>query len=63
MRPNIVSDDNRWEKVPHVTGLKSKRAAVELGLRSCLKLRGQEAIRRFCGTLNWEGSLDAIRTD
>jgi Arc/MetJ family transcription regulator len=45
------------------TGLKSKREAVELGLRTLLRLRQQEEIRRFRGKLNWQGDLDAMRTD
>jgi len=45
------------------TGLKTKREAVELGLRTVLRLRQQEQIRRFRGKLNWQGDLDAMRTD
>jgi len=48
-----------------VTGLKTKREAVELGLRTVLRLRlrQQEQIRRFRGKLNWQGDLNAMRTD
>jgi Arc/MetJ family transcription regulator len=46
-----------------LTGLKTKREAVELGLRTVVRLRKQEEIRRFRGKLPWRGDLDAMRTD
>jgi Arc/MetJ family transcription regulator len=46
-----------------VTGLKTKREAVEMGLRTLLRLHPQDEIRRFRGKLNWQGDLDAMRTD
>jgi Arc/MetJ family transcription regulator len=45
------------------TGLRTKRDVVELGLRTLLRLRQQEDIRRFRGKLAWEGDLDAMRRD
>jgi Arc/MetJ family transcription regulator len=46
-----------------LTGARTKREAVEMGLRTLLRLRQQEEIRRFRGKLPWEGDLDAMRTD
>ncbi|MCK0507618.1 type II toxin-antitoxin system VapB family antitoxin [Aromatoleum anaerobium] len=63
MRTNIVIDDKLMNETLRVTGLKTKREAVELGLRTLLRLRQQEEIRRFRGKLNWQGDLDAMRTD
>ena len=63
MRTNIVIDDQLMEEALSVTGLKTKREAVELGLRTLLRLSKQEQIRRFRGKLNWQGDLDAMRTD
>ena len=63
MRTNIVIDDKLMKETLRVTGLKTKREAVELGLRTLLKLRQQEQIRRFRGKLHWQGDLDAMRTD
>lgn len=45
------------------TGLKTKREAVELGLRTLLRLSKQGEIRRLRGKLNWQGDLDAMRSD
>jgi Arc/MetJ family transcription regulator len=63
MRTNIVIDDQLMEKTLQATGLKTKREAVELGLRTLLQLRQQEEIRGHRGKLNWQGDLDAMRTD
>lgn len=63
MRTNIVIDDKLMQDTLRATGLKTKREAVELGLRTLLRLRKQEEIRRLRGKLNWQGDLDAMRTD
>ena len=63
MRTNIVIDDKLMMDTLRATGLKTKREAVELGLRTLLRLRKQEEIRRFRGKLVWQGDLDALRTD
>ena len=63
MRTNIVIDDKLMQESLRATGLKTKREVVELGLKTLLRLRQQEAIRRFRGKLNWEGDLDAMRKD
>ena len=63
MRTNIVIDDKLMKDTLRATGVKSKREAVELGLRTLLRLRQQEEIRRFRGKLNWQGDLDVMRVD
>jgi Arc/MetJ family transcription regulator len=63
VRTNIVIDDDLMKQVLKQTGLKTKREAVELGLRTLLRLHKQQEIRKFRGKLHWEGDLDAMRTD
>jgi Arc/MetJ family transcription regulator len=63
MRTNIVIDDKLMKDTLRITGLKTKREAVELGLRTLLRLRKQLEIRRFRGKLNWQGDLDSMRLD
>ncbi|MCC6197139.1 MAG: type II toxin-antitoxin system VapB family antitoxin [Burkholderiales bacterium] len=63
MRTNIVIDDKLMRETLRLTGLKTKREAVELGLRTLVRLRRQEQVTRFRGKLKWEGDLDALRTD
>ncbi|MBK7897878.1 MAG: type II toxin-antitoxin system VapB family antitoxin [Azonexus sp.] len=63
MRTNIVIDDTLMADTQRATGLKTKREVVELGLRTLLRLRQQEAIKNFRGKLDWQGDLDAMRRD
>jgi Arc/MetJ family transcription regulator len=63
MRTNIVIDDKLMKETLRLTGLKTKREAVELGLRTLVRLRKQDEIRRFRGQLAWQGDLEAMRTD
>jgi Arc/MetJ family transcription regulator len=63
MRTNIVIDDKLMRDALRASGSKTKREAVEEGLRTLVRLRRQEAIRRFRGKLAWKGDLDKMRTD
>ena len=63
MRTNIVIDDELMSQVMKLTGLRTKREAVEMGLKALLKLKKQEGIRDCRGKLDWEGDLDDMRTD
>lgn len=55
MRTNIEIDDDLMKDALAVTGLKTKREVVELGLRTLVRLRRQAAIKAFRGKLRWEG--------
>jgi Arc/MetJ family transcription regulator len=63
VRTNIVIDDKLMNDVLKLTGVKTKREAVELGLKTLIKLKKQENLRRFRGKLHWEGNLDEMRQD
>ncbi|HMV71863.1 MAG TPA: type II toxin-antitoxin system VapB family antitoxin [Pseudomonadales bacterium] len=63
MRTNIVIDDKLMKDTLRVTGLRTKREVVELGLRTILRLDQQAQVRRLRGKLAWEGDLEAMRTD
>jgi Arc/MetJ family transcription regulator len=63
MRTNIVIDDELMKQVLKLTGLKTKREAVEQGLKTLLRLKQQEKIREYRGKLAWEGDLDKMRRD
>ena len=62
MRTNIVIDDNLMEEALKLTGLKTKKEAVERGLQTLIRLKRQESIRRYRGKLKWEGDLEELRT-
>jgi Arc/MetJ family transcription regulator len=63
MRTNIVIDDDLMREALRATGLKTKREAVELGLRTLVRLKEQAQIRRLRGKLDWRGDLAAMRRD
>ena len=63
MRTNIVIDDKLMRDTLRATGVKTKREAVELGLRTVLRLSRQAKIRRLRGKLDWQGDLNAMRSD
>jgi Arc/MetJ family transcription regulator len=63
MRTNIVIDDELMSSVMKLTGVRTKREAVEMGLKTLLKLQKQENIRNYRGKLAWSGDLDEMRTD
>lgn len=57
MRTNIDIDDKLMSSVLKATGLKTKKDAVELGLKTLIRLKKQEKIRKFRGKLTWAGNL------
>ena len=63
MRTNIVIDDKLMRDALRATGLKTKREAVEEGLRTLLRLKKQSEIRQLRGKLDWRGDLNSMRLD
>ena len=63
MRTQLTINDELMSSVLQVTGLKSKREAVEQGLKLLLALKQQEQIKQFKGQLHWEGDLEQMRVD
>jgi len=58
-----VIDDKLMQDTLRATGLKTKREVVEEALRILLRLQKQAEIRRLRGKLDWQGDLNAMRTD
>ena len=63
MRTNIVIEDQLMRDAMQASGARTKREAVELGLRTLVKLEQQKHIRNFRGRLPWDGDLDSQRLD
>lgn len=61
MRTNIVIDDKLMDDALKATGLSTKKEAVEMGLKTLIRLKQQEKIRKFKGKLSWEGDLPNLR--
>ncbi len=61
MRTNIEIDDKLLSQAMAATGLSTKRATVEEGLRLLVRLHKQsEALAKLKG-LGWDGDLDEMR--
>ena len=63
MRTNIEIDDKLMSDALKATGARTKREAVELGLKTLIQLRAQEKTGELKGKISWEGGLNAMRTD
>lgn len=64
MRTNIEIDDKLMKDALKLTGLKTKREAVELALDTLVRLKRQESkAKKLRGKLHWEGDLEAMRLD
>lgn len=63
VRTNIVIDDDLMKSALELSGLKTKKAAIEEGLRLLVEIKRQSRIKDFRGKLKWSGSLDEMRTD
>jgi Arc/MetJ family transcription regulator len=61
MRTNIEIDDALIQEALRVAGLKTKRAAVEAGLKALIRLHKQKKILDLVGKVHWEGDLDESR--
>lgn len=60
MRTNIEIDDRLIEEALHLTGLKTKRAVVERGLQTLIRLARQRKVLDLAGKIHWEGNIDEI---
>ncbi|UCC39787.1 MAG: type II toxin-antitoxin system VapB family antitoxin [Candidatus Aminicenantes bacterium] len=63
MRTNVVIDDQLMDTALKLSGLRTKKEAIEAGLRLLVKFNRQEKIKEYRGRLKWVGNLDKMRTD
>jgi Arc/MetJ family transcription regulator len=63
MRTNVVLDDGLMASALKVSGLKTKKDAIEEGLRLLIQVKSQKEIKRYRGKLKWSGNLDETRLD
>ena len=61
MRTNIVINDRLMKQAIRTTGLKTKRAAVEAGLKLLVDVKAQAGLRRLKGNVAWQGNLRGMR--
>ena len=63
MRTNIVIEDSLMDEAKKLSGLKTKRAVVERGIRLLIQMKKQERIKKLRGKLRWVGDLEQMRRD
>jgi Arc/MetJ family transcription regulator len=63
MRTNVVLDDSLMQTALELSGYKTKKKAIEEGLKLLIQLNRQKKIRGSRGKLRWTGNLDEMRTD
>ena len=62
MRTNIDIDDRLLTQAMRRSGARTKKAAVEAGLRLLAETHAQSSIRRLRGKVQWEGDLEQTRS-
>ena len=63
MRTNIVIDDKLMSDALTTSGVRTKKEAVEEGLKLLIKVKKQGKLKKLRGKLKWEGNLDKMRLD
>jgi Arc/MetJ family transcription regulator len=63
MRTNVVIDDSLMARALRSGGFRTKRSAIEEGLRLLVQVNSQQKLRTLKGKIRWEGNLDAMRRD
>ncbi|MBN2640278.1 MAG: type II toxin-antitoxin system VapB family antitoxin [Victivallales bacterium] len=63
MRTNVVIDDELMDVALKASGLKTKKDAIEEGLKLLIQVKGQRKIKDYRGQLKWIGNLDEMRRD
>jgi Arc/MetJ family transcription regulator len=61
MRTNIDIDDRLMREAMRRSGARTKKAAVEAGLRLLAETHAQGSIRRLRGKVDWDGDLNKSR--
>lgn len=61
MRTNIEIDDRLMREVLSLTGLRTKREAVDLALRELVARHRQLGVLKLRGRVHWVGDLETSR--
>ena len=63
MRTNVVLDDELIARAVESGGYRTKKSAIEAGLRLLVQVNAQQGLLRLRGKVRWEGDLDEMRRD
>ena len=63
MRTNVVIDDQLMSKALKASGYRTKKSAIEAGLRLLTQRSSQDQLLQLKGRIRWDGDLAAMRRD
>jgi Arc/MetJ family transcription regulator len=63
VRTNVVIDDKLMSRALRSSGCRTKRSAIESGLRLLVQVNSQKTLRLLKGKIAWEGDLEDMRRD
>jgi Arc/MetJ family transcription regulator len=63
MRTNVVINDDLMESALKISGFRTKKEAIEEGLKLLVQVKRQKEITYFRGKLEWSGNLEEMRLD
>jgi Arc/MetJ family transcription regulator len=63
VRTNVVIDDKLMSRALRSSGCRTKRSAIESGLRLLVQVNSQKKLRLLKGKIAWEGDLEDMRRD
>ena len=63
MRTNVVIDDELMQRALKSGRYRTKKAAIEQGLKLLVQINSQKKLRDLKGKIHWEGDLEAMRRD
>ena len=61
MRTNVILDDDLVRSALRLSGFKTKKKAIEEGLKLLIQLNRQKKVKSFRGKLRWAGDLNKMR--
>ena len=63
MRTNVVLDDKLVSRAVRSGGYRTKKSAIEAGLRLLVQMKSQRRLRQLRGKVAWVGDLEKMRRD
>ena len=61
MKTTVTIEDNLMARTLRVSSCKTKRSAIQAGLRLLVQLDAQKKLRRLKGKIAWQGDLEKTR--
>ena len=63
MRTNVVVDDQLMRRAVKSGTYRTKKSAIEAGLRLLVQMHSQKKLKLLRGAVKWEGDLEKMRRD